>query len=124
MRALPGYASVKVMAEIQSGRSPVRLNAHTKFIVRGRLPMDPATRYELRELKASKHRREFMMTRAHGTLLGGQATSAMEEGDVPIRFENYGADSYRITSESPLRSGEYALSLRDLTDLYCFGVNQ
>jgi len=124
MRALPGYASVKVMGKIEPGRSPVRVIGSTTFIVRGRSPMDPETHYELHELKASKHRREFMMTRAHGTLLGGQATSALEEGDIPIRFENDGADSYRITSASPLKPGEYALSLRGLTDLYCFGVNQ
>jgi hypothetical protein len=124
MRALPGYASVKVMAEIEPGRSPVRLATSTTFIVRGRSPIDPATRYELRELKASKHRREFMMTRAHGTLLGGHATSALEEGDVPIRFENYGTDSYRVTPEAPLGPGEYALSLRGLTQLYCFGIDR
>src|ERR1051326_6540577 len=98
-KALPGYATVKMLAEFKPGRSPVRLTADAKFVVKGRAPIDPASRFELRLLKASKDHREFLMTQGHGTLLGGSATSKLDEGALPVRFEDYGADSYRITPD-------------------------
>jgi len=87
--------------------------------------MDPASRFELRLLKASKSHREILMTQGHGTLLGGSATSKLDEGALPVRFEEYGADSYRITPMHPLAAGEYALgSPGFVTQLFCFGVNR
>ena len=69
--------------------------------------------------------REFVMTQAHGSILGGSATSNPEEGAVAIRFEEYGANSYRITPDKPLAPGEYALAARGLvSELYCFGVDR
>ena len=66
------------------------------------------------------------MTKAHGTILGGAATSNMDEGAaVRIRLED-GNGVIRIASlpEQPLASGEYALSIRSVvTDLIRFGVN-
>src|SRR5258708_4773339 len=75
VRALPGYASVKMSAEFKPGHSSVRLAATSQFVVRGRAPIDPLSRFELRELKGSKDHREFLMTQAHGTIFGGSATS-------------------------------------------------
>jgi hypothetical protein len=124
MRALPGYASVKSMADLKPGRSPVRLSADAQFIIRGRVPLDPNSRYELRQLKSSRNHRELEMIRAHGTLMGGSA-STLDKDAVPIRVDAYGSDSYRITPEHPLAPGEYALGLRGMvTDLYCFGVDR
>jgi hypothetical protein len=81
--------------------------------------------YELRLLKVSKDHREILMTLAHGTVVGGTATSKLDEGSLAIRFEEYGANSYRITPEQPLAPGEYALALRGVvTELYCFGVDK
>ena len=125
VRALPGYASVKMTSEFKPGRSPMRMAATAQFIVRGRAPIDPLSRFELRALKGSKDHREFVMTQAHGSILGGSATSNPEEGAVAIRFEEYGANSYRITSDKPLAPGEYALAVRGLvSELYCFGVDR
>jgi hypothetical protein len=125
VRALPGYASVKMTTEFKPGRSPVRMAATAQFIVRGRAPIDPLSRFELRALKGSKDHREFVMTQAHGSILGGSATSNPEEGAVAIRFEEYGANSYRITTDKPLAPGEYALAMRGfVSELYCFGVDQ
>jgi hypothetical protein len=123
--ALPGYASVKMITEFKPGHSPVRMAATVQFIVRGRTSIDPLSRFELRVLKVSKDHREFVMTQGHGSVFGGSATSNPEEGAVSIRFEEYGANSYRITPDKPLPPGEYALSVKGLvSELYCFGVDQ
>ena len=124
MKVLPGYASVKMTTQFKPGSSPVRLPADAKFIVRGRAPIDPVSRFELRALKASKSHREFVMTQGHGSVFGGSATSNPSEGAVEIRFEEYGASSYRITPDKPLMPGEYALAMRgSVSELYCFGVD-
>jgi hypothetical protein len=123
-RALPGYASVKTMAELKPGHSSVRLNANLQFIVRGRASLDPNSRYELRQLKTDKSERESEMGRAHGTLMGGSA-STLDKNAIPIRVEEYGSDSYRITPERPVAPGEYGLGLRGVVaELYCFGVDR
>jgi hypothetical protein len=123
-KVLPGYASVKMVAEFKPGKASVRMPANAQFIVRGRSQVDPMSLYQLRVLKSSKDRREIVITQGHGTVFGGGATSSMDEGAIPIRFEEYGASSYRITPEHPLPPGEYALALRGMgSDLYCFGVD-
>lgn len=125
MKVLPGYASVKMTTQFKPGLSSVRLPATAQFIVRGRTVIDPVSRFELRALKGSKDHREFVMTQGHGSILGGSATSNPSEGAVPIRFEEYGTSSYRITPAQPLEPGEYALAVRGLvTELYCFGVDR
>lgn len=124
-KVLPGYASVKMVAEFKPGKASVRLPANAQFIVRGRSPVDPMSLYQLRILKTSKDRREILITQGHGTVFGGGATSSMDEGALAIRFEEYGASSYRITPERPLPPGEYALALRGMgSELYCFGVDR
>jgi len=123
-RPLPGYASVKVSAEFKPAHARTRLPGSAQFVVKGRSAVDPATVYELRLLKVSKDHREIMMTQAHGTIVGGSATSTIDDGVLPVRFEEYGTNSYRITPERPLPPGEYALALRgNVTDLFCFGVD-
>jgi hypothetical protein len=125
--ALPGHASFKTLAQVDPGQSSVRLPTSARFIVRGRSPMDPESRYQLRLLKSSKDHREFVMTQAHASgfvFHGSGATSTLSEGDVPIQFEEYGRSSYRITPTQPLQPGEYALSIRGMSlQLYCFGVD-
>lgn len=124
-KVLPGYASVKMVAEFKPGKAPVRMSSSAQFIVRGRSPLDPMSRFQLRVLKSSKDRREILITQGHGSVFGGGATSSMNEGAIPIRFEEYGGNSYRITPEHPLPAGEYALALRGMvSELYCFGVDQ
>lgn len=124
-KILPGYASVKMTTEFKPGHSPVRIADTAQFIVRGRAPIDPLSRFELRALKASKDHRDFVMTQGHGSVFGASATSNPEEGAVAIRFEEYGANSYRITPDRPLAPGEYALAVRGLaSELYCFGVDR
>jgi len=124
-KVLPGYASVKMTTQFKPGHSSVRLPATAQFVVRGRAPIDPVSRFELRALKVSKDHREFVMTQGHGSILGASATSNLSEGAIPIRFEEYGTNSYRITPTQPLEPGEYALALRGLiSDLYCFGVDR
>ncbi len=124
VKALPGYASVKMTTQFKPGVSSVRLAATAQFIVRGRAPIDPVSRFELRALKGSKDHREFVMIQGHGSVFGGSATSNPSEGAVAIRFEEYGANSYRITPDKPLAAGEYALAVRGLvSELYCFGVD-
>lgn len=60
----------------------------------------------------------------HGTILGGSATSKLDQGAVPIKFEEYGENSYRISTLEPLSPGEYSLAVRGVaTDLYCFEVD-
>lgn len=124
IKALPGYASAKMMAEFKPGQSPVRLPRDAQFVVRGRAPVDPLSRFELLLLKRSKGHRDFVMTTAHGTIVG--ATSDSEDGgSVAIRFQEYGAASYRIIPDQPLAPGEYALAVRGLpTEVYCFGVDK
>ena len=125
VNALPGYATGKVLAEIKPAHASARVPANAQFLVRGRSSLDPSSRYELRLLKTSKDHREIMMTRAHGTSFGGSATSNLDEGALPIRFEEYGENSYRIAPEQSLARGEYALQLRGVViDLYCFGVDR
>jgi hypothetical protein len=125
IKALPGYATVKVLAEVKPAHASIRLPARAQFVVRGRSALDPSSRYELRLLKSSKDHREILMTQGHGTMLGGSATSKLSDGALPIRFEEYGGNSYRITPEQPLAPGEYALLLRGVVnDLYCFGVDR
>jgi hypothetical protein len=124
-KVFPGYASVKMTTEFKPGHSPVRITATAQFIVLGRAPIDPVSRFELRALKASKDHRDFVMTQGHGSVFGASATSNPEEGAVAIRFEEYGASSYRITPDRPLAPGEYALAMRGLvSELYCFGVDR
>ena len=124
-KVFPGYATVKMVAEFKPGRSLVRVPASAQFIVRGRSPVDPVSRYELRVLKSSKDHREILITQGHGSVFGGGATSSMDEGVLPIRFEEYGVNSYRVTPDRPLAPGEYALGIRGMgTELYCFGVDR
>jgi hypothetical protein len=124
-KVLPGYATVKVLAEIKPGHALLRLPGNAQFVIRGRSLVDPLSLYELRALKVSKDHREILMTQGHGTIVGGTATSKLDEGEVPIRFDEYGASSYRITPLQPLPRGEYALALRgSVTELYCFGVDR
>jgi hypothetical protein len=123
-KPLPGYASVKTSAEFKPAHSSVRLPTGSRFVVRWRSSIDPASLYELRLLKSTKNHREILMTQAHGTVFGGSATSKFDDGAVAVRFEEYGTDSYRISPQQPLAPGEYALGLRGVvTDLYCFGVD-
>jgi len=123
-KVLPGYASVKMTTEFKPGRSPVRIPALAQFIVQGRSPIDPLSRFELRRLKSTKDHREYIMTQGHGSILGGSATSNLDEGAVALRFEEYGARSYRITPDKPLTPGEYTLAVRGIaTELYCFGID-
>jgi len=125
VRALPGYASVKMTTQFKPGLSPVHVTPTAQFVVRGRAPVDPLSRFELRALKGSKDHREFVMTQGHGSVFGGSATSNPDEGAVAIRFEEYGANSYRITPDKPLAPGEYALAVRGLvSELYCFEVDR
>jgi hypothetical protein len=116
---------VKTLVEFEPGSSSARLNVDSPhFIIRGRAPIDPSSRYELRSVKSSKKRRQFEMLRGHGTLLGGSASSTLDNNAVPLRFEDYGLNSYSITPEHPLATGEYAFSLRGVaSDLYCFGID-
>lgn len=120
--AVPGYASFKTVADFEPGQSPIRLPASARFVVRGGVNVNPVTIYELRMLKGSKSHREFVMTQAHGSIVGGAVNP--EEGAIPIRFEEYGTSSFRIVPEQPLAPGEYALMVRGrYSQLYCFGVD-
>jgi len=134
-KVLPGHASVNMITQFKPARSPVRLGAATQFIVRGRGSSDPLSRFELRVLKSSSAHREFVVTTAQSSDFDDSAASNLEEGEVAIRFEEYGSNSYRITSVQPLPPGEYALATRGLvsikarvqlgrSELYCFGVDQ
>ena len=128
-KVFPGYASMKMTTEFKPGISPVRVAASQQFIVRGRAPIDPLSRFELRLLKGSKDHREFLMVQSHASAFvftaSATATANPEEGAIAIRFEEYGANSYRISPERPLPPGEYALAVRGLaSELYCFGVDR
>ncbi len=134
-KVLPGHASVNMITQFKPARSPVRLSAATQFIVRGRGSGDPLSRFELRVLKSSSGHREFVVTTAHDSDFDNSTAFDLEEGEVAIRFEEYGSDSYRIISVQPLAPGEYALASRGLvsvkarvqlgrSELYCFGVDQ
>ncbi|HEY6243697.1 MAG TPA: hypothetical protein VIX17_07120 [Pyrinomonadaceae bacterium] len=123
-KPLPGSASVKVSAEFKPAHAQTRLPGNVQFVVKGRSAIDPSTLYELRSLKIKKDHREILMTQAHGTLIGGSATSKLDEGVLLIRFTEYGDNSYRITPDKPLPAGEYALTLHgNVMDLFCFGVD-
>lgn len=124
MKPLPGYATVKVTAEFKPAHSSIRLPTNAQFVVLGRSVIDPATLYELRILKSTKDHREILTATGHGTIFNGSGTSNVDEGAVPIRFENYGSNSYKISPQHPLAPGEYALAFRGtVSDLYCFGVD-
>jgi hypothetical protein len=124
LKPLPGYASLKMSAEFKPAHSSVRLTAGSTFIVRGRSSLDPASLYELRVLKFTKDHREILVSQAHGTVFGASSTSNVDDGAVPTKFEEYGTNSYRISTQQPLAPGEYALAFRGaVTDLYCFGVD-
>src|SRR5271168_3912757 len=88
-KVLPGYATVKVLAEFKPGHASLRLPGNSQFVIRGRSLVDPSSLYALRALKVSKDHREILMTQGHGTIVGGTATSKLDEGEVPIRFEEY-----------------------------------
>jgi hypothetical protein len=123
-KVLPGYASFAMTTEVKPGQSPVRLGQAVRFIVRGRSEIDPASRFELRMLKSYKKHRDLELANAHGSIFGAVATSAQEKGSIPIRFEEYGQASYRITPEHALAPGEYALQVRGfISTVYCFGVD-
>ena len=120
--AVPGYASFKTIADFKPAESPVRLPANAQFVVRGRVDVDPATVYELRRLKGNSNHREFVMSQAHGSIVGGGVK--LDEGEIPLRFAEYGNNSFRIAPVQPLAPGEYALVVRGLySRLYCFGVD-
>ena len=122
MKLLPGYGSFTMNGEVRPGQSPVRLGATPQFVILGRAPIDPSLRFELRSLKASKRTRELVIARGHGTVFG--AASSTEDGAIPLRFENYGDASYRITPTQALTPGEYALETRGvIATIYCFGVD-
>ena len=125
MKVLPGYASLKMTTEFKPEHSPVRVATLAQFVVRGRAPIDPLSRFELRALKPSKNHREFVTTQSHASILGASATSNLDGGAVAIRFEEYGVNSYRITPSQPLAAGEYVLAVRGFTsELFCFGVDR
>jgi hypothetical protein len=120
--AVLGYASFKTVADFEPSQSPIRLPASAQFAVRGRVHVNPTTIYDLRLLKGSKSHREFVLSQAHGSIVGGAVNP--EEGAVPIRFEEYGSSSFRIIPQQPLAPGEYALVVRGgYSQLYCFGVD-
>jgi hypothetical protein len=122
-KPIPGYASAKSFAEFKPSHASVRLAGNAQFVVRGRTAVDPSSVYELRLLKVSKDHREILLSQAHGTITGSSATSKLDEDTIPVRFEEYGSSSYKITPEQTLKPGEYALSVRGVvTELYCFGV--
>jgi len=124
MKPLPGYTTVKVTAEFKPSHSSVRLPASAQFVVLGRWAIDPATLYELRILKSTKDHREILTATGHGAIFSSSGTSNVDEGAVPVRFENYGSNSYKISPQQPLAPGEYALAFRGtVSDLYCFGVD-
>lgn len=123
-KPMPGYSAMKATAEFKPAHSSIRLPANAQFVVFGRTAIDPATLYELRMLKFTKDHREILTATAHGTPFSGSATSNVDDGAVPVRFEDYGSSSYKIAPQQPLAPGEYALSFRgSVSELYCFGVD-
>lgn len=124
VNAVPGYASVKMIAKFKPLHAPVRVLGTANFIVRGHEHVDPASVYELRLVRVAKSHREFVTTQGHGSIFTGAKMENLEEQAVPVRFEHQGANSYRIVPESPLPRGEYALLVRGKpSELYCFGVD-
>jgi hypothetical protein len=123
-RALPWSASAASFVEFKPAHASIRLPATAQFVVRGRSSIDPSSIFELRSIKVAKDHREIVLAKSRATIVGGGSASNFDEGAVPIKFEDYATDSYRITPERPLPAGEYALSIRGAaTELYCFGVN-
>jgi hypothetical protein len=87
VNTLPGYATVKVLAEIKSAHSSIRLPANAQFVVRGRSALDPSFRYELRLLQTSKNHREIMMTQG-GTVPSSAAAPPRTWMSAPSQFDS------------------------------------
>ena len=119
---LPGYLKTKSTAQIDGARAPVRLASNAEFVVKGRSMTDPQTRYSLKLLKVSRDHRQYTVIQGHAVVFSGSTST--DEESVPIRFEDYGATSYRIVPQRPLEPGEYAFALKGASsDIYCFGVD-
>jgi hypothetical protein len=125
VKPLPGYATAKTIAELKPAHAAVRINVNaTQFVVRGRAPIDPSSRYELWLLRTARNHRELAMAEGHASILSASGTSKLDENAIPLQFDDYGGNSYRITPGHPLAPGEYAIALRGLvSELYCFGVD-
>jgi len=125
VKSFVAYATVKSEAELTSAHAPIRLSSNVQLVVKGRLPLDPASRFELRPLEVKGKHREIVLTKGHGSIAGASATSSFDEPGIPLHFEEYGEASYRFAPEKPLVPGEYAISVKGaITNLYCFGVDK
>ena len=114
-KVLPGYATVKVLAEFRPARASVRLPAGIQFIVRGRSPLDPSSLYELRLLKVSKDHRDILMTQAHGTIVGGTSNSKLDEGALAPNSRNMASIRIALHQGSHLRQENTRLHCAELS---------
>lgn len=126
-RTVGGYAlgvsGSKVLKQVKGTASTVRLKSGTQaiFIVRTSSNMyDPADEVAIIKLNVTSANRTYEMA---STDIIGQA----KQGDivyVPFDGKKYGESSYMLVVSTPLQPGEYAIALRNASDvLNCFGVD-
>ena len=100
-----------------------------EFIVRSPFAnstVDFRTFYVLRSLTTKSSKRELVIAKSYGYILGTvDAASNLAEGEVPVTITTYGEHPLKIAPAQPLHPGEYALSSRTaFLNLFCFGVDE
>jgi hypothetical protein len=98
---------------IQGAQSPVRLRRSDKivFVLRLNSGGDPR-RFELYQFESRMNYRQTQPLRG-----GGRPPA------LPVTITQVGDSIYEISPARPLFAGEYSVSLIDLNQSYCFGVD-
>lgn len=119
-----GVGGAKAMSQVKGTSSPIRIKKsdnYTFIIKVYSNAVDPAGEVTIMKLTSTKKKRTYDL--ASIDMLGQS-----KEGDIdyiPFEAKKYGNSSYLLQINTPLESGEYAISLRNVTDvLNCFGVDE
>lgn len=117
--ASPFARRIHVFAEIQSERSPVRIDADSSqtFIVSLAAGVDPS-KYQLcgGDVKNGKRRVELSPVGLSGVYVS--------QNSIPIAIKRYGDAAYELAPVKKLFPGEYCFNTSDSSnESFCFGID-
>jgi hypothetical protein len=123
-----GFGGADVLYQIQDEHSTVRRPAGAPLDIVVRLEnqdVDPATLVVLYPLKVVKGQRQLLISGARP--FSGHTKSDLQSKQLQMNFSKYGQKSVKITPQTPLAPGEYAITVQTQNSqptAYCFGIDE
>jgi hypothetical protein len=122
-----GFGAMGVSYEIQNEHSPIRVASSAPLEIVVKLEdrdVDTATPVLLYPLRIAKRKRQILISGAG--FMAIHTKSDLQSTQLQMVFAKYGQASLKITPESPLAPGEYAIAVQTRDEqptAYCFGID-